>query len=71
MLRSTEILSHFRCNHCGGWWSIGDFEVRRAQYMTDVLYCPWCSAAHQIDDSEESECTMNLPALTMTRLTSI
>lgn len=55
MIRSNEILTHFRCNQCGGWWSIGDFEVRRARYITEVLYCPWCGVAHRIDDAEGSE----------------
>lgn len=54
MLCSTEILTHFRCGNCDGGWTIGDFEVRRIQYLIEFLYCPWCGIVHRIDDSEKS-----------------
>jgi len=35
---STEILSHFNCILCDGWWSIGDaFLGNRMEW-----FCPWC-----------------------------
>lgn len=33
----TEILRHYRCRWCQGWWSIGDGSIDPC-----VLYCPWC-----------------------------
>ena len=35
---SVEILSHFKCDGCNGWWSIGDAVLEdRADW-----FCPWC-----------------------------
>lgn len=34
--KSVEHLTHFRCNACNGWWSIGDAPER------DYWFCPWC-----------------------------
>ncbi|MEX0931188.1 MAG: hypothetical protein WDZ88_00395 [Candidatus Paceibacterota bacterium] len=33
---SREVLSHFRCGECAGWWSIGDAPKRK------LWFCPWC-----------------------------
>ena len=35
---SVEVLSHFRCEDCKGWWSIGDAILHD---KTD-WFCPWC-----------------------------
>lgn len=35
---SKEILYHFSCDKCGGWWTIGDF-----QNFDFELYCPHCN----------------------------
>jgi len=37
-LMSVEILSHFQCKDCQGWWSIGDAVL---EDKTD-WFCPWC-----------------------------
>ena len=35
---SVELLSHFNCKSCNGWWSIGDAVLEdRADW-----FCPWC-----------------------------
>lgn len=33
---SVEVLTHFKCLVCLGWWSIGDPPIR------DYWFCPWC-----------------------------
>ncbi|MBU6321143.1 hypothetical protein KGO04_01205 [Patescibacteria group bacterium] len=40
--RSVEKLSHFRCAHCGKWWSVGD-----APLAKKVWWCPWCGLSAQ------------------------
>ncbi len=32
-----EVLYHFRCRHCEGWWTIGDW-----QPGTAAIRCPHC-----------------------------
>ncbi len=32
----VEKLSHFNCNYCKKWWSIGDTPKRKK------WFCPWC-----------------------------
>jgi hypothetical protein len=36
---SIEMLVHFRCSVCSGWWSIGDAKVDR------TYFCPHCGKA--------------------------
>lgn len=35
-LQTTELLHHFNCGSCKGWWSIGDW------VPIVNLYCPHC-----------------------------
>ncbi len=37
MKRSEEILTHFQCSDCKGWWTIGD-----APKESEHWFCPWC-----------------------------
>ena len=38
MVISKEILHHFSCKSCGGWWSIAsENDLKPRQW-----YCPWC-----------------------------
>jgi putative hydrolase of HD superfamily len=39
--RFQETLVHFQCEHCSGWWSIGDAPEDR------TMYCPWCGEREQ------------------------
>ncbi len=34
---STETLTHFRCELCKKWWTIGDIPKDK-----DTWFCPWC-----------------------------
>jgi len=38
MSSSVEILHHFLCISCRGWWSIGLQKVMKPRH----LFCPWC-----------------------------
>lgn len=40
MTYSTEILTHFQCDDCKGWWTIGDYHI--VAQKTKKLYCPHC-----------------------------
>ena len=52
MQRSIERLSHFACDHCQRWWSIGDAPADRTEW-----FCPWCgktnteTAAQEFDET--------------------
>ena len=37
-MTSIEILYHFSCKECKGWWTIGTEYIMKASQ----LYCPWC-----------------------------
>lgn len=41
-----ELLVHFHCASCAGWWSIGDLQGRLVSgsqtLFTRTWYCPWC-----------------------------
>jgi hypothetical protein len=43
---SRELLVHFRCGSCDGWWSIADLQARLMREGLDLFsrrwYCPWC-----------------------------
>lgn len=36
-MKSVEKLSHFQCDVCKKWWTIGDAPADRTMW-----YCPWC-----------------------------
>jgi len=38
MSSSIEILHHFSCTSCRGWWSIALETVMKSRQ----LFCPWC-----------------------------
>lgn len=40
--RSSEILVHFSCGHCGKWWTIGDAPSGKEKW-----FCPWCGVARE------------------------
>ena len=42
---SIEVLSHFRCGECKGWWSIGDAVLREKSDW----FCPWCGVKNIFD----------------------
>lgn len=37
--RSIEKISHFRCQICDKWWSVGDAPIQKK-----LWFCPWCGA---------------------------
>ena len=37
-MASIEILHHFSCKSCSGWWSIAVETVMSSRQW----YCPWC-----------------------------
>jgi hypothetical protein len=38
MSNTIEILHHFSCKSCSGWWSIAAEQVMDPRYW----HCPWC-----------------------------
>ncbi len=34
---SLEILTHFHCQKCHRWWTVGDAPAEK-----QVWFCPWC-----------------------------
>ena len=40
MTYSTEILTHFQCDDCKGWWTVADYHA--APKKTEKRYCPHC-----------------------------
>lgn len=40
-----EVLVHFRCCDCDGYWAISDFN----RISSDVIYCPHCNCEQLID----------------------
>lgn len=52
---SQEMLTHFQCLHCDGWWSIADYDARiaRMHAAPTYLHCPWCGIAQRSDELEE------------------
>ena len=48
MASSIEILYHFSCNECKGWWSIAveNFMGAKARQW----YCPWCGEKSYYDE---------------------
>ena len=37
---SEEILTHFKCDQCKKWWTIGDW------VESDKMFCPHCGIVH-------------------------
>ncbi len=33
-----ELLHHFSCTSCSGWWSIAAEHIMKSRHW----YCPWC-----------------------------
>lgn len=44
MKRNIELLSHFLCEFCQKWWSIGDAPIEKKEY-----FCPWCGEVNKIE----------------------
>jgi rubredoxin len=61
-----ELLVHFHCASCAGWWSIGDPQARLAGTTQDLLnktwYCPWCGLAQTVTGPTERGPQQDLPA---------
>ncbi len=47
---SIEILHHFSCMVCKGWWSIATESIMKSRHW----YCPWCGhyAKYETDNLE-------------------
>lgn len=45
---SVESLTHFRCQVCTKWWSIGDPPKR------DFWFCPWCGEKLVLKDKQRN-----------------
>jgi rubredoxin len=47
-----ELLVHFHCASCAGWWSIGDPQQRLGPGPQTLLnrtwHCPWCGLAQVV-----------------------
>ncbi len=41
-----EILHHFNCKDCKGWWSIANETVMKRQRW----FCPWCGVEQYYDE---------------------
>jgi len=46
MTRSIETLHHFKCHHCHGWWTIGDWTPKK------YMWCPHCGKRSEIEQGE-------------------
>lgn len=43
---SLELLYHFQCGYCQGWWSIGDFTPEEGKQ----IYCPHCGLQNSVSE---------------------
>ena len=43
---SVEVISHFRCGKCNGWWSIGDAVLEEKTEW----FCPWCGVKNKFEN---------------------
>ncbi|MCB0277468.1 MAG: hypothetical protein KDI06_21825 [Calditrichaeota bacterium] len=43
--KSEELLTHFNCEKCRKWWSIGDAPRDRESW-----YCPWCGHYQEVEE---------------------
>jgi len=50
MKRSVEILSHFRCDGCDKWWTVGDAPADKKTW-----YCPWCAKLNTEPEDKKNE----------------
>jgi hypothetical protein len=50
MKRSIEKLSHFSCEKCEKWWSIGDAPEER-----DNWFCSWCGHENNYGNDQKKE----------------
>ncbi len=41
---SKEVLFHFQCLDCVKWWSIGDADENKTDWL-----CPWCGEQQEFD----------------------
>lgn len=48
---STEILRHYRCWNCRGWWSIADDPTPEGGFLS----CPKCGARGQVQEAGDEE----------------
>ena len=48
MANSIEILYHFSCKECSGWWSIAMENFMGASHRR--WYCPWCGVNNHYDE---------------------
>ena len=55
VLFSDEILTHFQCPECSGWWTIGDYRERATEKHIDRMYCPWCGTILKLNTEAEHE----------------
>ena len=49
MTKSFEILYHFSCKACNGWWSIAMENFMGANHRR--WYCPWCGVNSDYDQA--------------------
>ena len=52
MANSIEILYHFTCKSCSGWWSIAMENFMGANHRK--WFCPWCGVNEYYDESNFS-----------------
>ena len=48
MANSIEIIYHFSCKECKGWWSIAMENFMGANHRR--WYCPWCGVNSYYDE---------------------
>jgi hypothetical protein len=44
---SLELLYHFNCDVCQGWWSIGDLEYQPGR----IVFCPHCGSQDHLPEN--------------------
>ena len=52
-MTSTEVLYHFSCKHCKGWWSIA---MEKFVPMDREWSCPWCGERELYNEREFPVC---------------
>lgn len=55
MAYSIEKLTHFKCDACEKWWTIGDAPMDRS------YYCPWCGVSQVIPGHKYNTPTTERP----------
>ena len=51
LMPSVEILHHFLCPKCSGWWSIATEHFLKARSW----YCPWCGFSDYFEGEKDGE----------------